>query len=146
MSIKNLGWDLDYRRFRRYLNEKFGVVKAFYFIGYVDTNTDLYESLQDFGYTVIFKPTLKRSGIIKGNVDAELVLHAMIHYADYDRAVIVSGDGDFLCLVKHLIKKEKLAKLIVPNDRCYSSLYRKLTSWIMGLNKLQDKLSIKKEA
>ena len=44
---------------------------------------------------LIFKPTLeyRRNGKIqvKGNVDAELVLHSMIQYKDYDKAIIVSG-------------------------------------------------------
>ena len=35
-------------------------------------------------------------GTVKGNVDAELVLHTMIEYKHFDKAIIVSGDGDFL--------------------------------------------------
>ena len=43
-----------------------------------------------------------REGKPKGNVDAELVLQAMIDYQDYERAVIVTSDGDFACLVRYL--------------------------------------------
>jgi len=50
-------------------------------------------------------------GKVKGNVDAELVLHTMIEYLNYDRALLVTGDGDFFCLVDYLIKKNKLLKL-----------------------------------
>jgi len=146
MSIKEQGWRLDYRAFRKYLKDKYNVTKAFYFIGYVATNADLYESLQEFGYILVFKPTLEIKGRIKGNVDAELVLHAMIEYRNYDQAVIVSGDGDFFCLVKYLANNLKLCKLIVPNDKKFSSLYRKHTSYIAGVNKLREKLGIKKEA
>jgi uncharacterized LabA/DUF88 family protein len=39
------------------------------------------------------------SGRVKGNVDAELVLHTMIEYDNYSKAIIISGDGDFFCLV-----------------------------------------------
>ena len=49
LTIKNLGRELDYKRFRTYLMDKYNVTKAFYFIGYVPTNSDLYESLQEFG-------------------------------------------------------------------------------------------------
>ena len=83
-------------------------------------------------------------GRVKGNVDAELVLQAMIEYPNYDKAVIVSGDGDFYCLVKYLKNKGKLLKLLVPDDRRYSSLYRKLSSYIAGINKLNGKLGLKK--
>jgi uncharacterized LabA/DUF88 family protein len=94
------------------------------FIGYISTNEDLYKSFQDAGYIVIHKPTLGSTGRIKGNVDAELVLQAMIEYPHYDKAVIVSNDGDFYCLIKYLKQKNKLCKLIVPDKRCYSSLLR----------------------
>jgi len=140
MSIKNQGWVLDYRRFRRYLSDKYKITKAFLFIGQIPTNADLYKSLQEYGFILIFKPILEIKGRIKGNVDAELVLHAMIEYPNYDKAVIVSGDGDFYCLVKYLKNREKLLKLIVPDDTRYSSLLRKFASDIAGINKLKGKL------
>jgi uncharacterized LabA/DUF88 family protein len=81
------------------------------------------------GYELVFKPTLEyKDGTTKGNVDAELVLHAMIQAPYYHQAVIVSGDGDFYSLVEHLIKNHKLAKLIVPNKFNYSSLLKRFDS------------------
>jgi uncharacterized LabA/DUF88 family protein len=140
MSIKSQGWVLDYRRFRKYLTDKYHITKAFLFIGHIPTNADLYKSLQEYGFILIFKPILEIKGRIKGNVDAELVLHAMIGYPNYDKAVIVSGDGDFYCLINYLKNNEKLLKLIVPNDTRYSSLLRKFTSNIAGINKFKGKL------
>ena len=70
----------------------------------------------------------------------------MIEYPNYDKAIIVSGDGDFHCLVKYLANTGKLLKLIVPNERQFSSLYRKFSSYIQGVNRLKEKLAIKKEA
>ena len=52
---------------------------------------------------------------VKGNVDAELVFHTMVEWNNYDRAVIVSGDGDFYCLIEYLKMKGKLEKLLIPN-------------------------------
>lgn len=144
MSIKSQEWVLDYARFRKYLADKYHVEKAFIFIGFIATNSDLYESLQNYGYTLIFKPILEAKKV-KGNVDAELVLHAMIEYKNYDKAVIISGDGDFYCLVKHLKAKGKLCKLLVPDDKRYSSLYRKMTESIAGINLLKGKMSYKKK-
>src|SRR5687768_3052949 len=107
LAIQDLGWKLDFKRFRRFLSDKYGVVKAFLFIGYVPSQQNLYTALQEYGYILVFKPTLSLGeGRIKGNVDAELVLHAMIEYPNYSQAVIVSGDGDFHCLVEHLKHQE----------------------------------------
>lgn len=81
LSIRKQGWVLDFRKFRTYLKDKYKVTEAFLFIGYVYENQDLYTNLQKDGYILIFKPTLRLpSGKVKGNVDAELVLHAMIEY------------------------------------------------------------------
>ena len=79
---------------------------------------------------------------IKGNVDAEIVLHTMIQYKNYDKAIIVSGDGDFHCLVEYLEKKGKLLKIITPNKR-YSSLLKKFTKYIVVISALKDKLKVR---
>ena len=141
LSIREQGWILDFGKFRTYLKDKYGVVKAFIFIGYVPQNQDLYTNLQKAGYILIFKPTLSLpNGGVKGNVDAELVLHTMVEYQNYDKALIVTGDGDFYCLVDYLEKNDKLLKLLVPNMKKFSSLYRKMMPHIAFMNNLRDKL------
>jgi uncharacterized LabA/DUF88 family protein len=129
LGVKDLGWSLDFVKFRKYLEERFdvGPDRAFLFIGYVPGYERLYEFLQEAGYTRIFKPTMTMSdGTIKGNVDAELVLHTMIEYPNFDQAVIVTGDGDFRCLVEYLMKNDKLKTVIVPNRRKLSWLLKSL--------------------
>ena len=138
LAIRDQGWVLDFGKFRQYLDRKYDVNKAFIFIGYVYENQDLYTNLQKDGYILIFKPTLKLpDGKVKGNVDAELVLHTMIEYNNYDKALIVTGDGDFYCLVDYLIKKNKLLKLMIPNQHSFSSLLRKLRPHIIFMNNLR---------
>lgn len=145
LGIREQGWKLDFKRLRVYLKDKYGVTKAFLFIGYVAGNESLYTALQDKGYILIFKPTLYLpDGSVKGNVDAELVLHTMIEYPNYDKAIIISGDGDFHCLVEYLKKQNKLLKLLVPDWNNYSSLLRKFISNIAFMNNLKKKLGYKK--
>jgi len=126
LGIKELGWRLDFKKFRRYLTEKYGITQAYLFIGYLPENQELYRSLQEFGYVLIFKPVMKdNNGKPKGNIDAELVLQAMIDWDKYDKAVIVSSDGDFYCLVNYLYERNKLAKVVSPNYKKCSSLLKK---------------------
>jgi uncharacterized LabA/DUF88 family protein len=146
LSIRSLGWRLDYKRFRVYLKEKYSVTKAFLFIGYVVGNDALYTRLQEAGYICVFKPTLTyKDGTTKGNCDAELVLHAMIEYENYDKAVIVTGDGDFYCLVQYFIEKDKLKNLIIPNRKKYSALlkFSLFSQCKRFMNDLEDKLGYK---
>lgn len=148
LSIRALGWKLDFRRFRVHLRDKYGVTKAFLFIGYIEGNNDLYTSLQESGFICIFKPTLEyKDGTTKGNCDAELVLQAMIEYPNYDKAIIVTGDGDFYCLVKYLIEKKKLEVLVIPNKFKFSALlrFKIVRPYLRFMNDLQEKLEYKKK-
>ena len=99
--------------------------------------------LQQYGYILIFKSTLEKpDGQIKGNVDAELVLHAMIEYPNYHQALIITGDGDFYCLFEYLYTNNKLFKIIVPNVK-YSSLIRKFSNYIVNIQSFRHKLERK---
>ena len=132
-----------------YLKDKYKVDKAFLFIGYIPGNESLYTSLQKAGYIVIFKPTLEykrgKISIIKGNIDAELVLHAMKEYYIYDKAIIVTGDGDFHCLIEYLEQNRKLLNVLIPNPRKYSALLRKFRTYFMYIFQLEKKLGKKKK-
>lgn len=148
MSTKSDGWRVDYRKLRLYLTNKYGVSRAYLFIGYLEGQESMYRSLQEAGYILIFKPTMPikkgKSVIVKGNVDAELVLHASaITYEQYDKAIIMSNDGDFACLVEFLAGSSKLLKVIVPSDK-YSGLLRKYDSYIVRLSQNKESLRYKK--
>lgn len=148
LGVLDQGWKIDFARFRIYLKDKYQVEKAFLFIGYVSGNEKLYTFLQKSDYIVIFKPTLEikkgKTIKIKGNVDAELVLHTMIEYPNYNKAIIVSGDGDFRCLVEYLEEKNKLLLLVIPNRRKYSSLLLPFKKYMLFIDKnLRNKLGCK---
>lgn len=148
LSVKELGWSLDFVRFRIFLSDKYNVKKAFLFIGYVDGNTAMYQFLQEAGFICIFKPTLKyKDGTTKGNCDAELVLQAMIELPNYDKAVIVTGDGDFHCLVNYLIEKNKLGVVIIPNRLKFSALLKMkiFRPFLRYMNDWERKLSYNKK-
>lgn len=85
---------------------------------------------------------MNQSGQVKGNVDAELVLHAMIEYGNYDKAVIVTSDGDFACLVEYLYGKRKLETVVSPErQRCSILLKRAARERIVFLDNLERRLA-----
>lgn len=75
-----------------------------------------YKKLQKFGFHLILKPVKiyddedggqKR----KANCDVEMAFYMMRDQKDFDRVIFLSGDGDFLPVLKHLwevVKKEVL--------------------------------------
>lgn len=147
LGIRSLGWKLDYKKFRIYLQEKYQVSTAYIFVGYIPGNQDLYVSLQKAGYVLIFKPVLVgKDGQVKGNVDADLVLQAMIDYASFEQAVIVTSDGDFYCLVKYLYEHKKLKVVMSPYVRTCSVLLKKSAKErIIYMDNLRQKLEYKRK-
>ena len=142
LGVQSQGWKLDWRKFRQYLRNKYNVKEAYLFIGYKPGNEALYTNLQKMGYLVVMKPTMELpGGIVKGNVDAELVLHTMIQFKKFDKAIIVSGDGDFFCLVEYLANKNKLLCLLAPNQ-FYSKLYKPFSGFIVRIDWLKESLKM----
>jgi uncharacterized LabA/DUF88 family protein len=146
LGIQKLGWKLNYKKFRVYLAEKYDVQKAYIFIGFVALNQKLYDNLQEAGFILKFKPTIPdEQGKIKGNVDADMVLSAMVEWDDYAKAVIVSSDGDFYSLVKHLYEQGKLETVLSPDeDNCSTLLTQTAKEKIRFMDNLRQKLEYKK--
>lgn len=147
LGVQSLGWRLDYRRFRLYLKNKYNVSEAYLFIGKTPGNQDLYSSLMRAGFILVFKQTIayieNGKQTMKGNVDAELVLYAAAKtFDEYDKAIIVSGDGDFYCLAEHLLEHDKLARIMTPNKK-YSKLLKDYRRYIVTLEQLRAKLQYK---
>ncbi len=156
LGVQKLGWKMDWRKFRIWLEEKYGVTHAYMFIGYMAENESLYELMHDHGYLIVLKPTLEikadtnasgdadhkedQKPVVKGNIDADLVLYAMKEYQKYDKAVIVSGDGDFFGLVEYLAGQKKLLKLFTPNQR-YSTLLKEFEPFIECLDGYRKELA-----
>ncbi|MGD9115679.1 MAG: NYN domain-containing protein [Dehalococcoidia bacterium] len=137
----DIGWKLDTRKFRIHLTETYQVRKAYYCIGYIPDNIGLYTRLQAEGYEMIFKKVQYINGQPKGNVDAELVLKCMNQYRVYDKAVIVTSDGDFACLVKYLMQKGKLRDVIASKRVLCSDLLQEASgTYISYLDDLRNKL------
>lgn len=145
-TVKNLGWKIDYRKFRVWLKDKYNVSVAYMFIGYIKENTPLYDFLRDCSYELIFKPTIEDGNEkIKGNIDADLVLQAMIDFSKYDKAIIISNDGDFYSLVRYLRKNGKLLYVMSPYRKTLSTLLkREAREKILLIEQLKDKLEYKK--
>jgi len=148
LGVRSLGWRVDYRKLHLYLKNKFVVKKAFMFIGLVANNQHLYTQLQSAGFILVFKPTVRyfENGkeTVKGNVDAELVLHAAaIEYNNYDKAVIITGDGDFACLMEYLSSNNKLLKIITPTHK-YSQLLEPFRAYMIRAEQLKKSLCYQK--
>lgn len=145
-GVKNSNWRIDFFRFRRWLTDKYGVARAYYFIGLIPKEKDMYAVLQKVGFTLIFKEVVyDGDGKPKGNCDADLVLQAVRDvYENSCRAlVLVSSDGDYAGLVKFLQEKNKLKVILSPSiqEKC-SILLKRTNAPITYLNDVKNKISL----
>jgi uncharacterized LabA/DUF88 family protein len=135
-------WQLDWTKFFEFLKTKHGVKRGYVFIGFVAGYQKMYQQLQEAGFILIFKPIQETSNGIKCNIDTEMVLQTMIQLPNYDRAVIVSGDGDFTCLVDYLVSVKKLEAVLIPGQKSYShSLEKAGKDKVIFISKLKNILA-----
>lgn len=146
-------WRIDLMRFRVYLEQKYQVEKAYYFLGYVqETRQELYEEIQNAGFVLMFRehnPAML--GKKKGNVDSDIIFQIMkklYKRESFQKIILVSGDGDYKMLVDFLIEENKFGKILFPNKKYASSLYKKLGSEYfdyLELPSVREKIAQKKE-
>ena len=145
-GAKNSGWNIDFIRFRKWLNDKYGITVAYYFIGLIPKEKDLYEALQKAGFTLIFKEVVyDGTGKPKGNCDADLVLKAArdVYENSCDKLALVASDGDYASLVEFLQEKNKLKIILSPSitEKC-SILLKRTNAPITYLNDIRRKISL----
>jgi len=126
-------WKVDHFKFRTHLKDKYDVTEAYYFLGYIsDIQQDLYNNLQKAGFIVVFKDhNSSLSTKKKGNVDTDIVFEIMKNLLEnktLSKIVLVSGDGDYTKIVKYLMAKDRFKKILFPNKKFASSLYKTLGS------------------
>ena len=81
-----------------------------------------YMRLQSFGYELYLKPvklynqedgTTKR----KANCDVDMAFHLMKEKDNFERVVVLSGDGDFLPVLKYLRENNKKVLMLGRGER-----------------------------
>ncbi|MDD2584266.1 MAG: NYN domain-containing protein [Bacteroidales bacterium] len=123
---------MDFVKFREYLNKKYNVSIAYYFLGFViNERSGLYDKIQEAGFVLKFRE--HNSAMLakkKGNVDSDIIFAIMkrlYNKEEFDKVILVSGDGDYRMLVDFLIEESKFKKILFTNREFASSLYKKIT-------------------
>lgn len=142
-SAKELGFKIDYRKFRGWLRQKHNPEFVYLFIGLVPERTKFYEYLQSCGYILVFKQTVSVGEKIKGNCDAELVLKSTSDFytKSFTSCILITGDGDFGCLVEFLKENNVISRIIAPDKNKCSILLRNKNVEITFLNDHYHKFS-----
>ncbi len=133
LGSRETGCAIDHKKFRTYLRDKYKVDEAYYFLGFInEDHQELYDNLQKAGFILSFREhSSALLGQKKGNVDCDIVFSIMKRLYENNLkgdVVLVSGDGDYKKLVDYLVKIKRFSKILFPNKKFASSLYKKLGS------------------
>jgi len=142
-GVQQSNWELDYKAFRSWLRDKFDVSRAVLFMGLISDNSELYNYLQNIGYEISFKPTItSKEGRTKGNIDGELILCIAKDFYEnkLESAVLVSGDGDYHCIVEFLKEKKIPVSIVSPNKKYLSLLLKRTNVPIVILDEFINNL------
>lgn len=142
-GIEQSGWKLDYKSFRSWLRDKLGASRVILFMGLIPNNFELYNYLQSIGYDIVFKPTItSKEGRTKGNIDGELILTIAkdFYEKNLESVVLVSGDGDYHCIVEFLKEKNIPITIVSPNKKYLSLLLKRTNVPIIILEQFIEKL------
>ena len=110
-----------------------------------------YKKLEQFGYKLILKPvkryesedgeTIQR----KANCDVEMTYRIMSEQDNFDRAVVLSGDGDFLPVLRHLRRKKKEVLVLSRGPRTAREIRQFAGDKFLDFTRLQRRIAFEQE-
>ena len=88
-----------------------------------------YQKLESFGYTLVLKPVKTYNDVDgnpmrKANCDVDMTLMMTTEKDSFDRAIILSGDGDFLPALKYLRENGKEVLVLSRGPRTAKEIKR----------------------
>jgi uncharacterized LabA/DUF88 family protein len=129
--VRELGRELDWKKFFVYLTMKHKVIRVKLYIWYMSKNKELYRSLEEIWYILIFKKTYEyqddnQKTIVKWNVDTILTLDAIKDYYlwNISHGILVSWDGDFDMMIDFWIEQNVWFDIMVPNHHKIPLLFK----------------------
>jgi len=141
-------WTIDLKKLLTYLQHRYGVSRTLYYGGIDNRNrtqVQLYGKLAMWGYELRLNPVKrfvndKGEWYLKADVDARMAFEAMKLQSEYDRAVLLTGDGDFFWLLEYLLQKKERVWLLADPRKTAKELKKLIGSNFANLNNLRSQL------
>jgi uncharacterized LabA/DUF88 family protein len=129
-----LGWWCDPQKILQYLSQYGEIVYAGYYMSLFDGSSPGKDKFRRFlsyvGYSVIAR-SVKHIECVDGttkdkcDLDIKIATDMLMAVDNYDMAVLISGDGDFCCVLEALQARGKEFK-VLSTDRIISRELREL--------------------
>ncbi|MBI4058214.1 NYN domain-containing protein [Candidatus Gottesmanbacteria bacterium] len=103
-----------------------------------------YRKLKQFGYTLRLKPTKifieYGHQVKKANCDVDMTFELMRYMEQYQEAVILSGDGDFVVVLKYLMSMKRKIYILARAERTARDIRQLVGDKFMDFTRLRHKL------
>ena len=137
-------WKMDFEKLAKYLKTRYKIQRLLYYAGLDPENKKqlgFYEVLQRLGYETRLVPVKRFSdGSRKGDVDARLTFEAMKYFDDYNKAIFLTGDGDYYWLLEYLLEKGKKIKLMAHSKSTAQELKQLFGGEFTDISRLKELL------
>ena len=105
-----------------------------------------YQKLETFGYDLILKPVKTYvdddgSARRKANCDVDMAFHLMRDRDQFDQVLVLSGDGDFLPVLKFLHGENKLVRIMARGPRTAREIKQFAGDKFLDFTRLQHRLA-----
>jgi uncharacterized LabA/DUF88 family protein len=146
-------WKIDLQKLIKYLRERFEVGRVFYYGGIDnrnETQVKLYKKLEDWGYELRLNPVKKFVNIrgefyTKADVDSRMTFEMMKYLSEYDRAVVLTGDGDFEWVLEYLLGNKEKIWLLASPGKTAKELKKLVGRDFANLDNLRGQLEFEKK-
>ncbi len=123
-------WKIDLRKLHKYLKERFGVERVLYYGGIDNRNQTqvrIYKKMEEWGYELRLNPVKhfvneRGEWYTKADVDSRMTFEMMRFLPDYDRAIVLTGDGDFYWVLEFLLQTKEQVRLIASPKKTAKEL------------------------
>lgn len=148
-GARGYGWKMDFEKLFGYLKTRFNAQRILYYAGLDGADKKqlkFYEKLQQFGYELRLVPVkIFKDGRKKADVDARLTFEAMKYLGEYDKAIFLTGDGDYYWLFEDLLQREKNIKLIAYQKSTARELKQLFGGGFTDLSRLRHLLELQQK-
>jgi uncharacterized LabA/DUF88 family protein len=131
---------IDFVQIAKWFKQKSNLVALNFYTAFDpedDRQLDFFKKLELAGYSIIKKPLKRNDNLIKGNMDIELAVDAIMQAKDYEILILLSGDGDFFYLVDTLEGLGNKTVILGVGGFTSFELHKKADSYFF-LNRIAD--------
>ena len=146
-------WKIDLRKLLGYLKERFGASAVFYYGG-IDRKNDaqcgINRKMAKWGYLLRLNPVKyfqNEQGKLyrKADVDSRMTFEIMQKLPQYDRAIVLTGDGDFYWVLEYLLQQKDRVWLVANPRKTAKELKKLFGANFANLDSLRSQLEYKKD-